>query len=75
VNGIDQILGGATFAAGMGSLWIRVPGGDVHRFDARTLKPLGTVAADNADGGFVAVGFGSVWTSNLNAGTVWRARV
>jgi hypothetical protein len=39
------------------------------------LKPLGTYAADSTTSGFVTVAFGSLWISNLDAGTVWRVRI
>jgi hypothetical protein len=64
-----------TFLAGMGSPWVRGFGGDVYRFEAATLKPLGVYPADPSTGGFMALGFGSLWVSNLDSDSVWRVRV
>jgi streptogramin lyase len=75
LSAFDELFGGATFTTGAGSLWVRDQGGKVHRFDAQTLKPLGTYAADPTTSGFVTVAFGSLWFSNLDAGTVWRVRI
>jgi YVTN family beta-propeller protein len=75
LSAFDPLLGGATLAVGMGSLWIRLQGGAVRRFDARTLKPQGAYPADTTTGGFVTMAFGSIWESNLEANTVWRVRV
>jgi len=64
-----------TLAAGMGSIWVRGWGTPVFRYDARTLRLLGKYPADPSAGGYVAVGFGSLWVANVDTSTLWQDRI
>jgi YVTN family beta-propeller protein len=59
-----------------GSLWVRTASGVVSRLSPSTGEPSATFPGDpNAQGGEIAVGFGSLWMSNFDSDTVWRVRI
>lgn len=61
---------------GMGSLWLRTDSQTVMRLDAESGKRTAEFPSDPAaNGGWPAVGFGSLWVANFDTDTVWRVRV
>jgi streptogramin lyase len=59
----------------MGSMWLRTASGVVSRLSLSTGASSATFAADpDAQGGMIAVGFGSLWEANFDSDTVWRVR-
>jgi virginiamycin B lyase len=62
--------GGGDIAAGEGSVWVTSFGFPVSRIDPATNKVAQQFVGEGGDA--FRVGLGSVWLSNLRAGTVWR---
>ncbi len=62
--------GGGDIAAGEGSVWVTSFGFPISRIDPATNKVVQQFVGDGGDA--LRVGLGSVWLSNLRAGTVWR---
>ncbi len=68
-------FGDDTPVAASGSLWVRTASGVVSQLSPSTGEPSATFPADpKADGGEIAVGFGSLWISNFESDSVWRVR-
>lgn len=65
----------SNLATGLGSLWIRTAGGPVYRFDPDSLAMTGSFPSDKYSGGFMVVGFDSIWATNIEQNTVWRIRI
>jgi sugar lactone lactonase YvrE len=67
-------LGGdVQVASGAGSVWARTSDTSIARIDAATGSVIGSYPADRAGGGGgTAVGFGSLWVTNVGKGTIWR---
>ena len=62
--------------AGLGSIWVRTTSKTVLRMDPMTGKGTGRYPGDpGANGGWPALGFGSLWEANFDSDTVWRVRV
>ena len=60
----------------MRGLWLRVDTSHVLRLDERTGKQTGEFPADlNANGGTLALGFGSLWVANFDTDSVWRVEI
>jgi streptogramin lyase len=60
----------------LGSIWLRPTNGKVFRVNVRTGRVIGTFPADpHGGGGYVAIGFGSLWVVNYDSATVWRDRL
>ena len=73
--GFEQLpnqLTSGEITAGMGSVWLRGYGSPVFRYDAHTLRLLGTYPADPSAGGYSVTGFGSLWGPNVETSTLWR---
>jgi virginiamycin B lyase len=62
--------GGGDIAAGEGSVWATSFGFPISRIDPKTNAVVQQFTGDGGDA--LRVGLGSVWLSNLRAGTVWR---
>ena len=62
--------GGGDLAAGEGSVWATSFGFPISRIDPKTNTVVQQFTGDGGDA--LRVGLGSVWLSNLRAGTVWR---
>jgi virginiamycin B lyase len=62
--------GGGDIAFGEGSLWVTSFEFPISRIDPATNKVVQQFAGEGGDA--IRVGLGSVWLSNLRAGTVWR---
>jgi hypothetical protein len=62
--------GGGDIAAGEGSVWATSFGFPISRIDPKTNTVVQQFTGDGGDA--LRVGLGSVWLSNLRAGTVWR---
>ena len=61
---------GGEIAFGEGSVWVTSFEFPISRIDPATNKVVQQFAGDGGDA--IRVGLGSVWLSNLRAGTVWR---
>ena len=61
---------GGDIAAGEGSVWVTSFGFPISRIDPSTNKVVQQFVGEGGDA--LRVGLGSVWLSNLKAGTVWR---
>jgi virginiamycin B lyase len=61
---------GGDIAAGEGSVWVTSFGFPISRIDPVTNKVVQQFVGKGGDA--IRVGLGSVWLSNLEAGTVWR---
>jgi virginiamycin B lyase len=62
--------GGGDIAAGEGSVWVTSFGFPISRIDPASNKVVQQFTGEGGDA--IRVGLGSVWLSNLKAGTVWR---
>ena len=62
--------GGGDIAAGEGSVWVTSFGFPISRIDPKTNKVVQQFTGEGGDA--IRVGLGSIWLSNLRAGTVWR---
>jgi virginiamycin B lyase len=62
--------GGGDIAAGEGSVWVTAFGFPISRIDPATNKVVQQFTGEGGDA--IRTGLGSVWLSNLKAGTVWR---
>lgn len=62
--------GGGDIAAGEGSIWVTSFGFPLSRIDPATNKVVQQFKGEGGDA--IRAGLGSVWLSNLRAGTVWR---
>lgn len=62
--------GGGDIAAGEGSAWVTSFGFPISRIDPASNKVVQQFVGEGGDA--LRVGLGSVWLSNLKAGTVWR---
>lgn len=63
-------------ADGMGSLWVRTSDAEISRLDPKTGALQGTYPADSqGGGGYIGVGFGSLWVANFGSDQVWRDRI
>jgi streptogramin lyase len=65
----------STFTAGMGSLWVRGLADQVGRYDEATGRRTSTLPTDTSTSGFIALGFDSLWETNLDTNTLWRVRL
>jgi virginiamycin B lyase len=61
---------GGDIAAGEGSVWVTLFGFPISRIDPASNKVVQQFVGEGGDA--IRVGLGSVWLSNLKAGTVWR---
>jgi len=62
--------------AAMGCLWVRASSSVVDQLDGRSGELIRSYPADpQGNGGFPAVGFGSLWVANFDTGTLWRDRI
>ena len=61
---------GGDIAAGEGSVWVTSFGFPISRIDPATNKVVQQFTGEGGDA--IRTGLGSVWLSNLKAGTVWR---
>jgi virginiamycin B lyase len=62
--------GGGDIAAGEGSVWVTSFGFPISRIDPASNKVVQQFTGEGGDA--IRIGLGSVWLSNLKAGTVWR---
>jgi len=62
--------GGGDIAAGEGSVWVTSFGFPISRIDPASNKVVQQFTGEGGDA--IRVAAGSVWLSNLKAGTVWR---
>jgi len=62
--------GGGDIAAGEGSIWVTSFGYPISRIDPGSNKVVQQFKGEGGDA--IRTGFGSVFLSNLHAGTVWR---
>jgi YVTN family beta-propeller protein len=62
--------GGGDIAAGEGSVWVTAFGFPISRIDPAINKVVQQFTGEGGDA--IRTGLGSVWLSNLKAGTVWR---
>jgi len=62
--------GGGDVAAGEGSVWATSFGFPISRIDPKTNTVVQQFTGDGGDA--LRVGLGSLWLSNLRAGTVWK---
>jgi streptogramin lyase len=67
-------FGDDSITDGMGSIWLKSSDTTISRLDATTGALQATYPTDGS-GGYVVVGFGSVWSTNFDDDTVWRDRV
>jgi YVTN family beta-propeller protein len=63
---------GGCIAAGLGGVWVSVPGTPLVRIDPRADAVTERYTGEGGD--CLSTGFGSVWLSNRDSGTVWRIR-
>jgi streptogramin lyase len=61
---------GGGIADGLGNLWVTMQGFPITRIDTTTEKVVQQFYGDG--GGGIYVGSGSLWLTNVNAGTLWR---
>lgn len=73
--GANATASSTNLATGAGSVWLRLRDQPVYRFDAQTLAPMGTYPADPWTDGYTALGFGSLWVTNVQPNTLWRVRI
>jgi YVTN family beta-propeller protein len=64
--------GGGCIAAGLGSIWVSIPGAPLTRIDPATNSVTERFVGSGGD--CLSAGFGSVWLSNHDFGNVWRIR-
>jgi len=64
--------GGGCIAAGLGRIWVTMPGTPLSEIDARTSKILGQWTGVGGD--CITTGFGSVWLVNHDLKNVWRIK-
>jgi hypothetical protein len=69
---VDVPGDGGCIAAGLGSVWVSMPGTPLVRIDPRADSVAERYTG--AGGDCLSTGFGSVWLSNRDFGTVWRIR-
>jgi virginiamycin B lyase len=62
--------GGGDIAAGEGSVWVTAFGFPISRIDPGSNKVVQQFKGEGGDA--IRAGLGSVWLSNLRAGSVWR---
>jgi len=61
---------GGCIAAGLGAIWVTIPGAPLTRIDPGTDTVTSRFVGHGGD--CLSVGFGSVWLSNHDLGNVWR---
>jgi DNA-binding beta-propeller fold protein YncE len=60
--------------SGLGSIWVRTADDTVSRIDPQSGAITARFPA-TGKGGWVVVGFGSMWVANSDSNTVWRVQV